>query len=68
MLLIVIFVVGFLAGAIVAIGYFRHKHVGTLRVNHSDPTDGPYFFLEIDSGKAKMIEDQKYILLTVSHE
>lgn len=36
-------VVGILIGAIL----FRRRPVGNLRVDHSDPTSGPYLFLEL---------------------
>lgn len=39
--------------------------IGTLKVDRSDPDDGPYLFLEIDSGKAPLIEERKRITLRV---
>ena len=43
------------------------KPIGTLRIDHSDP-DGPYMFMEIDSGKASAIDTNKYVTLEVNHE
>lgn len=65
MQIIFIFIVGFLAGCIVTAVFYRRKCVGTLRIDTSDPDDGAYFFLEVDSGKAASIPNQKTILLTV---
>lgn len=68
MQIILIFVIGFVAGCAIISAIYRRKHVGTLRIDRSDPEDGPYFFLEVDSGKAASIPNQKIILLTVSNE
>lgn len=65
---IVIFAVGLIVGFISTTIYYRCKHVGTLRIDQSDPSDGAYFFLEIESGKAKMIQNHNLILLTVSQK
>lgn len=47
--------IGILVGAIAL--YFplrsvinRHRPIGNLRVDRSDPTDAPYLFLELDAG------------------
>lgn len=61
-----IFVVGILLGCIVTNVIYQKKRVGTLRIDTSDPSDGVYFFLEIESGKADKILGQKSILLTVN--
>lgn len=66
MLTILTFVIGVLIGFSAAVVYYRRKHIGTLRIDTSDPSDGAYFFLEIESGKATLIPHQKTILLTVS--
>ncbi len=65
---IVIFAVGLIAGFILTTIYYRCKHVGTLRIDQSDPSDGAYFFLEIESGKTEMIQNHHLILLTVSQK
>ena len=66
MWMIIMFVIGALFGVMAAIAYYRRKRVGTLRIDTSDPSDGAYFFLEIESGKAKTIPNQKTILLSVN--
>lgn len=61
-----IFIAGFIIGILATNFIYRKKHVGTLRIDNSDPSDGTYFFLEVDSGKADHIPKQKSILLNVS--
>lgn len=65
MQVVFIFVLGFLVGCIVTTIFYRRKRVGTLWIDTSDPTDGAYFFLEVESGKAAILSNQKTILLTV---
>lgn len=43
------------------------KPVGTLRIDRSDP-DGPYMFLEIDSGKSHLIDTNEFVTMHVEHE
>lgn len=45
----------------------RSKPLGTLRVDHSDPDDGPYLFLELSEDPEKLI-NQQYIILNVNVE
>lgn len=59
-------IIGVILGVGLTLLYFRHKYVGTLRIDNSDPSDGAYFFLEIKSGKAGSIPNQKTILLKVN--
>lgn len=66
MWMIIMFVIGVLFGVVATIVYYRRKRVGTLRIDTSDPSDGAYFFLEIESGKAEAIPNQKTILLSVN--
>ena len=68
MLIIIIFVIGVLFGCVETSLYYRQKHVGTLRIDTSEPSEGTYFFLEIESGKANAISNQNVILLTVNTE
>lgn len=60
-----------LAGVLIGIGLstfvFRVRSVGVLRIDNSDPTDGPYMFLELDKGVGD-ISRQKNILLRVKRE
>ena len=66
MWMIIMFVIGVIFGCAVTVISYQRKHVGTLRIDTSDPSDGAYFFLEIESGKAKTIPNQKTILLSVN--
>lgn len=46
----------------------RHvETIGTLRIDRSDP-DGPYMFLEIDSGKSHLIDTNEFVTMRVEHE
>lgn len=52
-MLLVLFLIGYVVGFI--LGYMTAKKkyfkepIGTLRIDHSDPDDGPYLFLELSS-------------------
>lgn len=56
-------VVGILIGAIL----FRCRPVGNLRVDHSDPTSGPYLFLEFGTDFGTVIR-KKYVTFKVRVE
>lgn len=43
------------------------KPIGTLRIDRSDP-DGPYMFLEIDSGKSHLIDTSQFVTMRVDRE
>lgn len=66
MWMIIMFVIGVLFGVMATIAYYQRKRVGTLRIDTSDPSNGAYFFLEIESGKAKTIPNQKTIVLSIN--
>lgn len=53
-------IIGFIIG-------FRLKRVpiGTLRIDHSDPYDKPYLFLEMDTNPNELIHD-KYVTFKVN--
>ena len=62
----VIFVgIGCLIGYIATALIFRAFKVGTLRVDTSDPDDGPYMFLEL-SKDIRTVMSKKYIVLKVN--
>ena len=62
----VIFVgIGCLIGYIATALIFRAFKVGTLRVDTSDPDDGPYMFLEL-SKDVRTVMSKKYIVLKVN--
>lgn len=44
----------------------KQEPIGKLRIDSSDPYDGPYLFLELkQSVEAVKLQDKKYILLEV---
>lgn len=57
---IIAFVVGVLAGFLIAAVLFRRKPVsGALRVDTSDPQDGPYLFLELTESMDKVLRSRQ---------
>lgn len=61
----IVFVIGILIGMIVSEIISRNDSIGTLRVDSSDPDDGPYLFLEL-SKDVNHIKRKKYIVLKVN--
>lgn len=62
-----IFILGCAFGSVVTGLIFRLLLVGTIRVDYSDPFDGPYMFLEI-SKNVESITSKRHVLLKVSIE
>ena len=58
---------GMLVGIAITIGVFRVKHIGTLRIDASDPYEKPYMFLELKKDVGN-IWNKKYVLLKVNPE
>lgn len=63
---IIILIAGFLAGFLVCKGLYMQNEIGTLRIDHSDPDESPYLFLEITN--ARKIMDGKTVTLRVKEE
>lgn len=61
---IVVFVVGAVFGAILFHTIDRLGTVGNLRIDHSDPEDGPYMFLESYESVSKL-SSKRYAVLRV---
>lgn len=61
----IVFVIGVLIGMMVSEIISRHDSIGALRVDSSDPDDGPYLFLEL-SKDVNHIKRKKYIVLKVN--
>lgn len=61
----IVFVIGILIGMIVSEIISRNDSIGALRVDSSDPDDGPYLFLEL-SKDVNHIKRKKYIVLKVN--
>lgn len=63
-LMFLVFIAGLILGAIFTMILSRMRTIGALRVDRSDPEDGPYLFLELTSGP-EVIQHKKYITLKV---
>lgn len=63
--LFVIFGIGILVGIVCTTVATRTKSVGYLRVDTSDPDDGPYLFLEL-SKDVDVVYQRKYVTLKVN--
>lgn len=63
---VIYFFVGLLIGLSAGIWFadLNYKEVGTLKIDESDPDDGPYLFLEIPSNP-NVLKKYKYITLKV---
>lgn len=64
---ILVFFIGYIIGSCIIAFVFLSRMVGVLRVDHSDPLNGLYMFLEI-SKNIEYITKKKYILLKVRAE
>lgn len=65
---IAIFIIGYIFGIVSAfLSIYIRMNAGVLRIDHSDPFDSPYMFLEI-SKNIEYITKKKYILLKVRAE
>lgn len=62
-----IFFIGSMIGSISSCLIFNMMYVGYLRVDHSDPYDGPYMFLELQKN-IDTIERKKYVILRVKQD
>lgn len=60
-----VFCIGVLFGCIISKIISRVKVVGSLRVDTSDPEDGPYLFLEL-SKSMDVVAKKKYVILKVN--
>lgn len=48
------------------ISKLEQKPIGTLRIDSSDPDDGPYLFLELNQSIANLkLQDKKFVILEV---
>lgn len=60
----VILLVGVLIGVIATLIITRPRPIGSLRIDESDPDDGPYLFLEL-STDPNVIKQDKYVTFKV---
>lgn len=63
----ILFFVGVSLGVSIASIIFRSHFIGDLRIDNSDPEDGPYMFLEL-SKRIGDISSKKYVVLKVKLE
>lgn len=63
--LVIIFCIGILVGCVITLSIFRMRSVGSLRIDTSDPDDGPYLFLEL-SKDVGAVYQKKYVTLKVN--
>ena len=66
-LLIIMFAMGLFVGISTTILGIRLRSIGHLRVDQSDPDDGPYLFLELTS-TTEALKKRKYVTLDVKVE
>ena len=64
LVLIIGLFLGFVVGFIFGVWKSKETPVGVLRVDRSDPDDGPYLFLEMNT-TPEVITKRKYITLEV---
>lgn len=65
--LFVIFGIGILVGIVCTTVLTRSKSVGYLRIDTSDPDDGPYLFLELSKDIGEIYR-KKYVTFKVKLE
>lgn len=57
--------IGSCIGILSTIFSLHHLLIGDLRVDQSDPEDGPYLFLELQKGVSNF-KNKKYVILKVN--
>lgn len=62
---VVLVLIGFAVGIGVSAIVCHRAAIGIIRVDKSDPTDGPYLFLELDKPVRDLI-CKRYVILRVS--
>lgn len=60
-------ILGFIIGYNVAMFRIRSKTFGAIRVDRSDPDDGPYLFLEIKQHPDALM-NERFVMLEVRNE
>ena len=63
-LLIILFLIGVSFGCVISNATNRKKPVGNLRIDKSDPDDGPYLFLELETDP-QILEKEEYVTLKI---
>ena len=65
MLEVLLVLIGVVIGLIGALMCLAGSSVGTLRIDHSDPTEAPYLFLELDK-PVDAIANKKRVMFRVN--
>lgn len=67
--IIIALLCGALVGFVIAKILSRPKPIGFLRIDESDPDDGPYLFLELSPDSTpRVIKTKKYVTMAVKVE
>lgn len=61
---LLLFLAGVLMGVSIVTMLYRAYYVGNLRIDNSDPKDGPYIFLELEKGIVEL-SSRKHVILKV---
>ena len=62
--MIISFIIGLILGCSVMVFIMRKPVVGTIRVDRSDPYDGPHLFLELTENLGQVV-NKKYVTLKI---
>lgn len=57
--------IGVIIGRSVTIFLNRKRMAGTLRMDHSDPSEAPFLFLEVEPGGMEIINREKVVFFKV---
>lgn len=64
---VILILAGVLLGVGISVIVHKAYFVGVLRIDNSDPSDGPYMFLELEKGIGD-ISSKKHVILKVKRE
>lgn len=64
---VILILTGVFLGISISSIIYRSYFVGNLRIDNSDPVDGPYMFLELEKGVGD-ISSKKHVILKVKRE
>ena len=64
---VISFIFGHISGIDITKKTYRNRSLGTIRVDSSDPEDGPYLFLELNAPPS-MIAEKDYVMFKVNTE
>lgn len=64
---VLLILAGVFFGIAISVLVYRAYFVGNLRIDNSDPIDGPYMFLELEKDVGR-ISSKKHVVLRVRRE